>query len=68
MGLRLPREAREESLTRDGTTLAQQHGRVMKEYVVVPEDLLERTGELAAWFDRSHEWIGTLKPKPTKRR
>lgn len=68
MGLRLPREAREEFLARYDTTLAEQYGRVMKEYVVVPDDLLDRTDELAAWFDRSHEWIGTLAPKPTKRR
>jgi len=34
----------------------------------VPDDLLERTDELAEWFARSHEWIGTLKPKPTTRR
>ena len=39
----------------------------MQEFVVVPNDLLERTDELAEWFARSHEWIGTLKPKPTKR-
>jgi hypothetical protein len=33
----------------------------------VPDDLLERTDELAEWFARSHEWVGSLKPKPTKR-
>ncbi|CAN5834102.1 hypothetical protein BH23ACT10_BH23ACT10_27070 [soil metagenome] len=38
----------------------------MKEFIVVPDDLLERTDELAVWFERSHDWIGTL--KPTKRR
>jgi hypothetical protein len=45
----------------------EQHGRVMQEFVVVPGELLERTDELAGWFARTYDWIGTLKPKPTKR-
>ena len=55
MALRLPPEAREEFLARYGTELAVQHGRTMKEYVVVPDDLLERTDELQPWIVRSHE-------------
>ena len=68
MALRLPDDARQAFLDRYETALAQQHGRVMKDYVVVPDDLLERTAELRDWFDRSYEWIGTLEPKPTTRR
>lgn len=68
MALRLPTAARDAFIEQYATTLAEQHGRTMKEYVVVPDDLLERTDELAGWFQQSHEWIGTLKPKPTKRR
>ena len=67
MGLRLSSDDREAFLAKYRTTLAEQHGRVMQEFVVVPDDLLERTDELAEWFARSHEWTGTLKPKPTKR-
>ena len=67
MALRLPADDRDAFLAQYGTTLAEQHGRVMQEFVVVPDDLLERTDELAGWFARSHHWIGTLKPKPTKR-
>jgi hypothetical protein len=66
MALRLSADDREEFLARYGAELAVQHGRTMQEYVVVPDDLLEHTDELAGWFARSHEWIGTLKPKPTK--
>ena len=50
-----------------GSTLTVQHGRTVHEYVVVPDELLARADELRPWFVRSHEWIGTLKPKPTKR-
>lgn len=67
MALRLPPDGREEFLARFGAELAVQHGRTMKEYVIVPGDLLERTDELQPWLKRSQEWIGTLKPKPTKR-
>jgi hypothetical protein len=65
MALRLPREERDEFLARYGSTLAAQHRHTMKEYVVVPPSLLELTDELRAWWMRRHDWIGTLKPKPT---
>ena len=67
MALRLPSESRTRFLEKYATTIAEQYGRQMKEYVVVPGDLLERVEELCPWFDQSYEWIGTLKPKPTKR-
>jgi len=49
------------------TTLVEQHGRMMKDYVVVPDQLLENTAELSKWFERSHDFIGTINPKPSKR-
>ena len=67
LALRLSADDRDAFLARYGSTLAEQHGRVMQEFLVVPDDLLERTAELAAWFTRSYEWTGSLKPKPTKR-
>lgn len=44
-----------------------QYGSVMRGYVPVPAELLERTGDLSVWFDLSHDWIGTLPPKATKK-
>lgn len=67
MALRLSAGDRDAFLVQYGSTLVEQHGRVVQEFVVVPDGLLERTDELAPWLARSHEWIGTLKPKPTKR-
>jgi hypothetical protein len=67
IGLRLPPDARAEFIAQYRTRLAEQHGYTMKEYVVVPDSLLDRTDELAAWLARSHEWIGTLKPRATIR-
>ena len=67
LALRLPADAREEFMAQYPISLAEQHGHTMAEYVVVPNALLERTDELATWLARSHDWIGTLKPKPTTR-
>lgn len=39
----------------------------MNGYVSIPNGLLANTAELQPWFDESHDWIGTLAPKPTKR-
>jgi hypothetical protein len=61
--LRLPLEAREQFLKRYQNTLVQAHGTVMKEYVAVPEDLLQQTQELAPYFAASFAYVQTLKPK-----
>lgn len=44
-----------------------QYDRTMNGYSSVPGDLLADTEALQGWYDRSWEWIGTLKPKPTKK-
>jgi len=63
MALRLSDEAGEEFRSRYDSGPVIQYERVMRGYVSVPADLLARTDELRAWFERSYEWIGTLKPK-----
>ena len=68
MSLRLPETKRETFLKKHKTKLSEQHGRVMKEYVLVPASLLKNTRTLKKYFDLSYEYIGTLKPKPTTRK
>jgi len=63
MALRLSDEAGEEFRSSYDSGPVIQYDRVMRGYVSVPADLLARTDELRAWFERSYEWIGTLKPK-----
>jgi len=67
LALRLPAEAREAFLKKYKTKLCEQHGTVMKEYVEVPDALLKKTRELKASFEQSVAYVGSLKPKPTKR-
>lgn len=65
MALRLSDELREDFGAQYDTGPVRQYGKVMQGYVAVPDALLHDTEELAGWFDRSHDWIGTLPPKST---
>ena len=68
LGLRLPKDEREAFLDKYNTTLFESYGAVMKEYVTVPDDLLENTEELLPYLDISCEYVKSLKPKPTKKK
>jgi TfoX/Sxy family transcriptional regulator of competence genes len=68
LALRLPTEQREAFLKKYKTKLCEQHGVVLKEYVEVPDALLEKTQELKPFFLISYEYVGSLKPKPTQRK
>jgi|SRR5215831_2054057 len=68
MGLRLPDEARARFLKKYKTTLFEAYGVVMKEYVAVPDALLQKTRELQRHFHESHAYAQTLKPKATTKK
>lgn len=67
LALRLPDDERDAFIKKYKTRLCEQHGRIMKEYVEVPNALLKKTRELKKHFDVSFAYVGSLKPKPTKR-
>jgi hypothetical protein len=67
VALRLPAERRQEFLERYSTHLREAYGIVQREYVVVPDDLLVRTDELAPWFEASYAYATGLRRKPTTR-
>jgi len=68
MGLRLPADAREEFLSKYNSKIMEQYGRKMKEYVIVPVELLKNTVTLSEYLQKSYLYISTLKPKPTKKK
>ena len=68
VALRLPAGEREAFLEKYETIQPVQYGTVMKEYVQVPAALLPKTGELQAYFEMSYGYVGSLKPKATKRK
>jgi hypothetical protein len=68
LALRLPEDERGSFIKKYKTGLCEQHGVIMKEYVVVPDGLLRKTKDLQKYFRMSHEYVGGLKPKPTTRK
>jgi len=68
MALKLPEVERLKFLDHYKTTLVQQYGIVQKEYVRVPDSLLQNTAELKLYFDMSYSYTATLKPKPTSKK
>jgi len=67
LAIRLPEDERQEFLKKHKTRLFEAYGTVMKEYVHVPDALLENTKELQKYLQVSYEYAKTLKPKPTKK-
>jgi hypothetical protein len=68
LAIPLPEAQREEFLKKYQTSLFEAYGVVMKEYVTVPDVLLEKTKELQKYLDASYEYAKTLKAKPTKKK
>jgi TfoX/Sxy family transcriptional regulator of competence genes len=68
LALRLPAQEREAFLKKFKSTLCEQHGRVLDEYVEVPDALLKKTQQLKRYYDRSYAYVASLKPKPTKKK
>lgn len=68
MGLRLAENDREAFMLKYDSCLMEQHGRIMKEYVLVPDVLLEDTTELAEFLQKSLDYVAGLKPKPSKKK
>jgi TfoX/Sxy family transcriptional regulator of competence genes len=68
LALRLPQDVREQFLKKYKTTLFEAYGAVMKEYVAVPDALLQKTKELQKYLGVSYAYAKTLKPKPTKKK
>lgn len=63
VALRLPERERTAFVKKYRTTLASHYGVVQPEYVVVPDALLARTKELKRYFEVSHDYVASLKPK-----
>ena len=68
LALRLPVGEREAFLKKYKTKLSEQYGVVLKEYVEVPDSLLEKTQELRKFFDASYAYVSSLRPKATTKK
>ena len=63
LGLRLPKDEVDAFLKKYKTTLFKSYGVVKKDYVTVPDALLQNTKELKKYLQISYEYVKTLKPK-----
>jgi hypothetical protein len=68
LALRLPAAERDAFLKKYRAKLCEAYGIVQKEYVEVPETLLEKTAELKKYLDMGFEYVSRLKPKPTSKK
>lgn len=67
-GIRLPEKEREDFLKKYNAKLFEAYGTVLKEYVTVPEEILNKTKELEKYFSVSYNYVKSLKPKPTTKK
>jgi hypothetical protein len=67
LALRLAKADREAFIDRFHASLHEAYGIVQKEYVTVPDDLLDDTAALAPYLAASYAYVSSLKPKPTTR-
>lgn len=68
LGLRLSKEDREAFVAKYNSPPYEQHGAVMKEYVTIPDELLQNIDELSSYLALSYAYTQTLKPKPSKKK
>jgi hypothetical protein len=68
LAIRLPKDKRDSFLKEHATTLMESHGTIMKEYVAVPDHLLQNTKALKKYLATSYEYVKTLKPKPQRKK
>ena len=68
VAIRLPEEEKAAFEEKYKTGPAISYRAVMREYVVIPDSLLENTEKLKDYLIRSKAYMQTLKPKPTKKK
>jgi hypothetical protein len=61
--LRLSKKDQEAFVAKYKTVPVMSYGALKKDWVNVPDELLKKTKELKKYFDKSYEYVGTLKPK-----
>ncbi len=68
LGLRMGKAERAAFLAEFDGGLLETYGTIMKEYVAVPDHLLEDTQRLLPYLEQSYAYAKTLKPQQRKRK
>ena len=68
MGLRLSTADIEAFVSKHNSKLMEQHGRVMKDFVLIPVALLVDKKSMLDYLEASYNHAASLKPKPTRKK
>lgn len=68
VALRLSENDRNEFLAKHKAKLMEAYGIVQKEYVAVPDNLLNKASEMKHYFSLSYKYASSLKTKPTTKK
>lgn len=63
IGFRLPKPVAREFIEKYNSGPFKSYGAVMRDYVLIPEDLLQNLELLADYLDQSYEFVMSLPPK-----
>lgn len=63
IGIRLPKESGKKFMEEFNTTEFRSYGAVMKEYVLVPEKLVNDLDLMSKYLEESYNYVMSLKPK-----
>ena len=67
LGIRLSKDSQEKFKKEHDTTIFKSYGAVMKDYVRVPDQMLDNLQLLSKYLDESYEYVMSLKPNPRKK-
>ncbi len=68
MAIRLCKEDQRDFIATYSTEPVIQYGSTMKDYVDIPDKVLQETSLMSSYIQRSYEYISSLEPKSTKRK
>lgn len=68
IGIRLPKESYKEFIEKYKATEFRSYGAVMREYVKIPDELLDDVELLSKYLAEAHEYVMSLPPKKSKKK
>ena len=68
LGIRLSKAERDGFLEKFPDAIIEQHGRVMKDYIELPESYFSNNDAVIALLKKSYDYVSSLKPKPTSKK
>ena len=68
LGIRLSKESQEKFKAAHHSTIFKSYGATMRDYVLIPDAMLNNLDVLAKYLDESYEYVMSLKPNPRKKK